>query len=392
MKEQKSQQFFNAIFSYIIDTFKIKQKSICDAYNHTASDGTEITITEASVSSWKTRNPPQANIIEDVYLALRSVLLKRIEYVSKPLLDFLQDTKAIFNAYKLSGVFSTIENSGGEYVDIILNILKAAYEDKHRLPAERNLEIAVTEVDNKEIKKLVVFDLDGTLIKGIKYSWTLLYQVANVPTEKCKIKKKEFENGEISYPEWVEFDCQELQAGGLTKEIAQTATKKNCSLTVNFREAIKKLKDNGCAVGIISGGADIVLYSLIPDADALFDGNIYINKLKFDDSGKLIDIEATPYDWDDDGKVRGVQGKNEGLKRLCKKYNLNFVDSVFVGDDDNDFKAMRLAGTKILYHSCAPNDKTYGTGSRKIPDGVRFVMENDLMLVADIILGENIDE
>ena len=234
--------------------------------------------------------------------------------------------------------------------------------------------------------KTVFVDLDGTLIKGIKYSWTLLYQVANVSTEKCKIKKREFENGEISYLDWVAFDYQELKAGGLTKEIAQKATKKNCSLTVNFRKAIEKLKNNGCAVGIISGGADVVLYSLIPDADELFDNNIFINRLKFNENGDLTDIEPTPYDWDDDGKVKGVQGKHEGLKRMCNKYGLTLKDAVFVGDDDNDFKAMRLAGTKILYHSCDPNDTTYGTGSRSIPDGVRFVMKNDLMLVADIIL------
>lgn len=239
----------------------------------------------------------------------------------------------------------------------------------------------------QKITKLVAFDLDGTLIKGIKYSWTLLYQIVGISTEKCKEKKKEFENGLISYDEWVEYDCMELQSGGLTRQRAKQATEKNCSLTNNFRKAISKLKENGCAVAIISGGADVVLYSLIPDADTLFDNNIFINRLIFDDqSGALTGIHPTPYDWDDDGKVRGVKGKHEALKLLCEKYGLSLKDSVFVGDDDNDFKAMRNAGMKILYHSCDPKDVTLGTGCREMPQGIKVVRQNDLMIVADMIL------
>ena len=117
-----------------------------------------------------------------------------------------------------------------------------------------------------------------------------------------------------------------------------------------------------------------------------FDGNIFINKLIFGSDGKLIDIRPTSYDWDDDGKIRGVQGKNTGLRELCVKYGVPLEDSVFVGDDDNDFKAMRIAGTKILYHSCDPNDKILGDGCRELPTGVKVIMENDLMKVVDLIL------
>lgn len=87
--------------------------------------------------------------------------------------------------------------------------------------------------------------------------------------------------------------------------------------------------------------------------------------------------------------MRGVQGKNEGLKVLCKKYGLSLDNVIFVGDDDNDFKAMRIAGTRILYHSCDPNDMTLGTGSRNLPEGLKIVTQNDLMLVANIILNEH---
>jgi phosphoserine phosphatase len=180
---------------------------------------------------------------------------------------------------------------------------------------------------------------------------------------------------------------QELKAGGLTENIALSAARKNCTLTKNFCEALQKLKYDGCILAIISGGADVVLRSLIPNAKEFFGDNVYINKLRFDThSGQLIDIEPTPYDWDDDGKVRGVQGKHAGLRKLCREHGISLENTVFVGDDDNDFKAMKIAGTKILYSSCDPDDSTVGTGSRKLPEGIILVTQNDLMIVADIII------
>ena len=374
---KSAKKLFPRVLSLVMECFGVKTRELAD----------KIYYSEDSVYSWKTRSSPRNG---EAFGKLKDGLINLLEakkfelYMRRD--EFVKAAGEVFSSYGLACEWNLIRTDKLEYINMVEKAMILAFSHK-------NLEIAQKEETESEekkptkIKKLVVFDLDGTLIKGIKYSWTLLYQAANVSTDKCRINKKRFVNGEISYPEWVDYDLAELRAGGLTKEIAQRAATVNCALTKNFYPAIEKLKNAGCAFGIISGGVDIVLYTLIPDADEIFDHNIYINKLKFDEkTGELVDIEATPYDWDDDGKVRGVSGKNVGLKLLCKKYGIKVKDAVFVGDDDNDLKAMRIAGTKILYHSCDPSDATTGKGSRKIPEGTQVIYKNDLLEVADSIL------
>lgn len=393
--EKEAVGFFSAVFKYITDKFQIKPKELSAKILLDERAQKHITyFSENSIYNWRVRCAPNSE--ENFELLKEHVILyiknKRgcKKSVSEDL--FCRDMDQIFSSFGLGELWEEILGEGKEYISLIKTALEEAYENRKAVLTANAMEKKVEFVDfasqkGEKKSRLVVFDLDGTLIKGIKYSWTLLYQAVNVSADECRVAKKKFENGELSYPEWVELDCQILQRAGLTKEIAQSATRKNCSLTKNFYEAIQKLKDNGFEVAIISGGADIVLYSLVPDANRIFNGNIFINKLRFDEeSGRLTDIEATPYDWDDDGKVRGVSGKNQGLKVLCKRLGIDMKNTVFVGDDDNDFKAMRIAGMKILYHSCDPNDKTMGTGCRSLPEGIALIMENDLMVVADYII------
>lgn len=242
---------------------------------------------------------------------------------------------------------------------------------------------------NRSFDKLVAFDLDGTLIKGIRYSWSLLWQAICMPKKYGTERKKKFENNEISYQEWCDADLKELKAGELTLDKVRAAvTRSGCTLTKNLHEAIKELKNNGCIVVIISGGVDCILNILLPDADKLFD-EIFINKLSFSRKTGIIEkITPTKYDWDD--KASGVCGKNICLNELRDKYDIE--KTVFVGDDRNDFKAMSEAKMSILYHSYDPNDTTRGTGSRHMPDNIIIEQSNDLLKVSKRIIEWNFDD
>jgi len=90
-------------------------------------------------------------------------------------------------------------------------------------------------------------------------------------------------------------------------------------------------------------------------------------------------ISATEYDWNDEHL--GVVGKHRGLERICEKYHVSLQNSVFVGDDSNDLKAMNIAGKKIVY--CNPEM----TGILKPKGDVIIISDDDLMKVADAILG-----
>lgn len=49
--------------------------------------------------------------------------------------------------------------------------------------------------------------------------------------------------------------------------------------------------------------------------------------------------------------IQGSHDKVEDLKNILNKYNINFEETLYIGDDLNDYEAMKLCG----YRAC-PND------------------------------------
>lgn len=235
-------------------------------------------------------------------------------------------------------------------------------------------------IDNQTHKYLVAFDVDGTLIRGIRHSWTLLWEELGLSNDFSSQRKKEFKNGKISYLDWVEMDANDLINHKFSMEHISriVSDKSHCWLTKNLVDAVNKLKDNGVVVCIISGGVDAILFELLPNAGELFD-EVLINRFIFDNEGFFKKISPTEYDWDDSKK--GVVGKNRGLERLCEKYNIPIYNSIFVGDDLNDFKAMTIAGKRIFY--C---EETREFTGEKMPDDITIISKDNLMEVTNIIL------
>lgn len=70
---------------------------------------------------------------------------------------------------------------------------------------------------------------------------------------------------------------------------------------------------------------------------------------------------------------------------MCEKYAIPINQSVFVGDDLNDFKAMKIAGRKIYY--C---DEQRNFGKKQLPPDVTIISEDNLMRVAEVILNKGV--
>lgn len=400
-EKTKKNNFFSKVFSFTRSFLNIKSKRLADFNSNLqkmVEEKTAIYFDRNMVDSWTTRGAPKTDILFGALIqAVRGIIEEDKKvfgniYKKDVYIDGIKDVLNNFQVENTKGILEELISD--DLLDSIIKVLRYAYDNKQ--VKEKEKEKKYPNDVGKQYSRLVIFDLDGTLIKGIKYSWTLLYQAVGVDTTICNYNKKRFERRQITYPEWCQYDCEELKRAGLTREKAFAATKQNCALTKNFSSAIHMLKDAGFAVAIISGGADPVLYSLIPDADELFDGNILINKLNFGENGALESITPTEYDWDDG--LLGVKGKRAGLELFCKKYNIpydektgTYPNCVFVGDDDNDFKAMEAAGLRILYYVGSPDDKTYGVGAgvsgtvRELPSGVRLVEKNDLLVIANLI-------
>lgn len=231
---------------------------------------------------------------------------------------------------------------------------------------------------NKRPAGVVAFDLDGTLIRGIRHSWSLLWKAIGTDRSEAIRYQKAFAAGEIDYKQWVRHDFEALRRGGITREkIGDAVRGSHCTLAKNLTAAIGKLRSRGYVTAIISGGVDAVLRCLLNSPEALFDV-VYINRLVWGEDGQLREIIPTEYDWDPAKK--GVMGKCEGLRRICRDFGVTLEDSVFVGNDENDLMAMRIAGRKVCFSA-------QGEGLAKQVENVHFEPRNDLMLVADYVLG-----
>lgn len=236
-----------------------------------------------------------------------------------------------------------------------------------------------SDVSQIKYKGVVAFDLDGTLIRGIRHSWSLLWNAVGYSRQAVTKNKKNFIEGNLDYKQWVEIDCCMLKKYEVTlAKVRKAISDSSCSLVKNFLVAINKLKANGYFTAIISGGVDVVLNYFVPDADSLLDA-IYINRMIWAENGELENIIPTEYDWDT--SKRGVLGKSAGLKHICDKCGVDLANSIFVGNDENDLAAMKIAGKKILFSS-----QTLGID--EMVEGIHIEQRNDLMVVVDYILSE----
>jgi HAD superfamily phosphoserine phosphatase-like hydrolase len=215
--------------------------------------------------------------------------------------------------------------------------------------------------------RLVAFDLDGTLIRGLKFSWTLVWEALGYPADTHKAGMRRYLHGEISYAEWCEWAVKMFRVKGLTRDRFKTILQ-GATVTANLEQAVKCLRENNIATAIISGGIDTILYELIPNADTLFD-HIFINRLRFDAEGLIEGVDATAYDF---------KGKAAALQKICDERGISTEQAVFVGDGFNDAHVASTAGLSIAY---PPRDYETEAAAHIL------IREDDLMKVVEHVLG-----
>jgi HAD superfamily phosphoserine phosphatase-like hydrolase len=186
--------------------------------------------------------------------------------------------------------------------------------------------------------RVVGFDLDGTLLRGLTFSWTCVWEHLGFPPDHHRQGMLKHRRGEWTYREWCDWAVSCYRARGLTRgDLEQLAD--NLELTKNLREGISMLKRAGFVVALISGGIDTFLYRKLPDARELFDA-IYINEMEFDSAGVISGVKATAYDF---------EGKAAALEEVAKKHGASMSQTVFVGDGFNDASVSLRAGLSVAY-------------------------------------------
>ncbi len=205
---------------------------------------------------------------------------------------------------------------------------------------------------------VIGFDLDGTLLRGYQYSWTLVWNHLKVDAAIWKNAIRNFGGGKRTYADykaWCQHDYQHMRAAGLKKQDFAQITE-SVVPTKNLEKALQTLKTEGFVLALISGGIDAFVDHKIPNAKELFD-YICINHLHYDDQGVIDGIKATPFDF---------AGKAQALEAICKEYGVTLAQAVFVGEGNNDEDVAYAAGLSIAY---PPHGEVIPNASRvEVPD------------------------
>ena len=214
--------------------------------------------------------------------------------------------------------------------------------------------------------KLVCFDVDGTLIDNVRFSWQVFHDYFQTDKHRREDAKSNFIKGKISYLQWAEHDI------GMWKE--KKAKKKDffkalepLSLMGGAIETLQELKKNGLKLAIISGSLNVLLEKFIPNYNEIFD-DVFLSKIYFDKEGNIEKIDATEYD---------MKMKAKALKLIAEREKIKLKECVFVGDYLNDIKVMQTAGLGIAFN--CKEDKL-----KKIADVV--IEKKDLREVLKYIL------
>jgi len=190
---------------------------------------------------------------------------------------------------------------------------------------------------NNGKKRLVVFDLDGTLIDGTVYIWQTLYEKFVPDRSESRKVTKAYYSGEITYEQWFTHDIETFKSCGVNRDKILECVR-SLRLMKGARETLCHLKEKGHVLALISGSLSIVLDELFPDHP--FD-HVMINEIHFDERGEITGGTATPYD---------VEKKGEGLELLASREGIELKDCVFIGDNENDLSIAAKAGFPIAFN------------------------------------------
>lgn len=187
--------------------------------------------------------------------------------------------------------------------------------------------------------RLVCFDVDGTLIDNVTFSWQVFHDYFQTDRHRREDAKSKFFKGEITYIQWAEHDISLWKEKNAKKEDFFKAIS-GLKLMEGAMEALNELKKRGIRLAIISGSLNIILEKFIPGYEKIFD-DVFLSRIYFDKNGNIGKVEATEYDMD---------AKALALRKIASRENIDLKECVFVGDYLNDMKIMKEAGLGIAFN------------------------------------------
>jgi HAD superfamily phosphoserine phosphatase-like hydrolase len=242
-----------------------------------------------------------------------------------------------------------------------------------RVPLFPNLWSATDRAPRRRRFQAVIFDLDGTLLVGYQYSWSLIWSALGYPEELRIELLRRARRRDISYAQWCEECCRHFRQKDLTEKMIKEIIKRAGIHTVrNYGYVMRHLRESGYLRGIVSGGIDTFLGKLRNHQSDF--RHIFINRFHYAKSGKLSHIEPTPYDFEQ---------KWDGIVEFCRRESIDPKSVVFVGDSVNDITAAERSQLSIAFSG----------SSRGELKGVvdRNYSKNDLKQILSLIQDRELD-
>ncbi|GAB3132715.1 phosphoserine phosphatase SerB [Amycolatopsis sp. NPDC004378] len=223
---------------------------------------------------------------------------------------------------------------------------------------EVGVDIAVERAGiTRRAKRLVVFDVDSTLIQGEVIE--MLGAHAGVEPEIREITEAAM-RGELNFSESLERRVALLEGLPATAidEVAATI-----ELTPGARTTIRTLKRMGFKTGVVSGGFTQVIGGLVEELGLDFAA---ANELEIVD-GKLTGRVV--------GEVVDRAGKAKVLRRFAGEYDIPLEQCVAVGDGANDIDMLSAAGMGVAFNAKPALREVADTAlSHPYLDAVLFVL------------------
>lgn len=190
--------------------------------------------------------------------------------------------------------------------------------------------------------RLVCFDVDGTLIENVKFSWQLFHDYFGIDQQRREQGRSAFARGDFTYEQWAKHDVELWKERKVTKQdFSDAIAHHQATLVQGARETLEELKAHRMKLAVISGSLNVMLEHFLPDYEKLFD-DVYLSRLLFGKNGTISGVNATQYD---------NEHKATALRLIARKEGIPLDKTVFIGDYLNDLHALRLAGLGIAFNA-----------------------------------------
>jgi glucosyl-3-phosphoglycerate synthase len=193
------------------------------------------------------------------------------------------------------------------------------------------------DVNRSAFNKLVVFDMDNTLLHGrfidtcaerfnFKQALNLLRQIDHDPVS-LTVRIASFLEGKRK------------------SELLQIV--EGISLVDDIVEVVSELKKRSYAVGIISDSYQLITQYVAKKINADFWMG---NELQYEDEVLTGQVLIPSYfHYSEESTCKHQVCKTNALRYICKRYHVKLEDCIVVGDSDNDVCMIRHAGTGVSF-------------------------------------------